>query len=283
MSESSSSSSETAVDCNVGIELSRSVSQYPATGPQTAWRMRVEVSEYHNVDPNIFMYLRRPAPHASGVPRDTFESMATPADMEDYPAGSPEDGQDLPFFRLAFVDIVVRNRDLLDPIWENLQADRDELVRTLTSLCTDMATDAVSRFGTFADDGADDDEDESEGSVEPPAEPVEPEDNYCFVEVTKSNDPEFPVGSLFVPTDMGSGPEWLRTWVLESVTPGVTMTLQTSLASNTATVMMDDETVYAGGISSSYKLVVTYEKALGDERTIELEGVLCEASSSDQP
>lgn len=148
MADVSSSSSSSSPDCRYGIELTKEISKYEVTGRPQAWRMRVYVSKYYGLNPNIFVYLRRPATSESGEYRDTFEAVASPVDLEEYPVAVPEPVPAPQFFRLSDIDLLARNITLLDETWEAIQNDRDELIRTLSKIC-ELKLDEVSAYGYF--------------------------------------------------------------------------------------------------------------------------------------
>lgn len=151
------SSSNNPQDCRFGIELTKELNTYNVVGRPQAWRMKITVTDYFNVDPNIFMFMRTGIDALTGEPQAAFQCVASPTDMEETPAGipaEPEEGSsDSPvlFFRLPEVDLISRNQAILEETWNLIVKDRDELIRTLEHMCvTDVA--AVDRGGRFAAD-----------------------------------------------------------------------------------------------------------------------------------
>lgn len=252
-----SSSSSTPADCRFGIELTCEVSVYNVTGRPQAWRMRITVTDYYNIDPNIFMYLRT-GPNAAGVLQDTFESVASPVDITEYPAGAPDTNQDPAFYRLAEIDILSRNRTLLDETWRLIKADRDELVRTMTNIC-ELEEDAVSRYGYFPEEPPTPPVPPVPPSSSSSDVPVCPDDQYDTLVVTESNDPDFPVGTEITEEGSQTGPPTcLRTWRVTGAVTGKILELQTTLAYHTFTAYIDTVEVDAGGIGDGYAAYVYF-------------------------
>lgn len=167
--------------CKYGIELTREMSITDSSS-QPVWRMKVSVSDSHNIDPNIFMYLR----HPDG--RQTFEAMASPVDIEEYPVGTPLSDSSPAFFRSANIDVLARNRAVLDDTWQLLVRDRNDLVNAYVNICV-LETDAISRYGEF------DDEDVEGFSVLTAK---------SFV-VVESTDSRFPTGTALLPAGQEDG------------------------------------------------------------------------------
>jgi len=269
--EMSSSSSSTPADCRFGLELTKELGVYDVPGRQQAWRLRVTVTDYYNVDPNIFVYLRS-GTDDEGNQEDTFEAVASPTDLEEYPSGAPRESDSPQFFRLAEVDLLSRSEILLEETWDGIVADRDELIRTLVGIC-ELQLSAVDRGGYFPPTPApaEEEDEEPEGSEEA----VEcPPDAYASLTVTESNDPEFPVGSDFAEVGVqGDVPLCRRTWRLTGVPSGEQMDLTTSLVDNTFTCDLDGSEVDSGNISDEYKTYIYYTRDGVDHYTLLIEGV----------
>lgn len=140
-------------DCRRGIELTRSVSRYEVSGRPQGWRMLIEVTESFNMPEEIFLYMVTGVDPDTNTPMAEFQSVASPADIDEYPAF---DSAELVtpgtfFFRLPVVDIVTRNKNLLEETWKLILSDRDELIQTLNHMCALSIVD-VSRGGQFEDD-----------------------------------------------------------------------------------------------------------------------------------
>jgi len=124
---------------NYGLELEREFYTNVVEGRTLAYRMVVRVTDYHNVDPNIFLYRRDPDAVVETEPSDTFVAVCTPVDLETYAVGAPVSDHD--HFRVAEVDLVSRNAEQLETAWDLMKIDRDELIRTLQALDEVTATE----------------------------------------------------------------------------------------------------------------------------------------------
>lgn len=141
----------------LGVELTRETSVYVVTGRPQGYRMRVYVSNYWNMDPNIFVLMRDAGLETGDEPVYVFSHVASPTDMEEYPAWA--DGADADMVRAAEIDLVFRSESLLNDTWTCLVSDQNELVRTLVRLCDAIITH-ISSAGVLG------------GSVPAPGTPV---------------------------------------------------------------------------------------------------------------
>jgi hypothetical protein len=268
-----SSSSSATPGCNYGIELTREVSVYEVTGRPQAWRMRITVTDYYNVDPNIFMFLRT-GPDANNDFVDTYEAVASPVDIEEYASGAPREGDDPAFYRLAEVDLLSRNRLLLDNAWNMIKADRDELIRTLTYIC-ETTPDEVSRYGTFSDTS--DVPQSSDASPDPGEAPESsscPPDYYSALTVTESDDPDFPVGTVLSEVVAVGILECSRTWEATGVVSGKVLSIETSASTHEFICSFDGAEVDSGGLSEEYGAIISLIKGPGEEYTISVVGTV---------
>lgn len=95
-------------------------------GDQSGYQLDVRVAEAVNITSAIFVYRR----YLGAVPRDEFTHVASPADIEDYPAVEPAD-EFHPFFRLSTVSLVARDVGVLNQNWLDLLRDVNALVDSL--------------------------------------------------------------------------------------------------------------------------------------------------------
>ena len=273
--EQSSSSSASPSNCMYGLELTQEVSRYEVTGRPQAWRMRITVTDWYNVDPNIFVYMRT-GPEVQGSYVDTFEAVASPVDLEEYPAQAPDEDQEPPFFRMAQIDLISRNMTLLDETWESIKADRDELIRTLANIC-ELETDEVSRYGDFGDEETVDTITPTVPTPGGSSEPDEcPADTYAALEITESDDPDFPVGTVLTESAPAEDvPTCQRTWSVDGVVNGKTLLLETSLVSHDYVCYYDGAEVATGGVGDDYNAYIFYDKPGGDggEHTLRIVGI----------
>lgn len=139
MSENSSSSAPYVIpwypeDCVFGIRLTVQMSSYEAGGRAQGYRMRLEVPEARGLDPNIFVFRVLLDAHDQ-TPYGRFDRVASPNDLEEYPAGVPQDWSDVECFRLAEVDLVFRSDVDRQAALDAIRSECDELILTLENLC----------------------------------------------------------------------------------------------------------------------------------------------------
>jgi hypothetical protein len=271
--EMSSSSSSVPADCCFGLELTRDISRYEVTGRPQAWRMRVRVTKYNNVDPNIFMFLRRGPDQSTGDFHDTFEAVASPVDLEERPAGEPRPDEDPPFFRLSDIDLLARSMELLEETWQSILQDRDELIRTLTTLC-ELDPAESNAYGCFPEESVEPVSPEPSPTPEPESSeaPTCPVDPVTHLEIIDSDDPDFPIGSIFL--ELGSiTPDCQRAWETTGIISGKVLALQTSLAIHTYVANFDGATAGAGDLADAYHGFIHYTKVAGEDHTLRIAGV----------
>jgi len=134
-------------DCRYGLELTRSTSLYNEVENAQAYRMQVEVTEWNGLDPNIFVYtVYTPDASTGQEAYAVFSRIASPNDLEELPAGAPTTETAGQEYRMAGADLLFRGVERLEEMWALIQEDRDELIRTLTYLCT-AEPDIISTYG----------------------------------------------------------------------------------------------------------------------------------------
>ena len=101
-------------------------------GRTQGYRMVVRATESHAMPVEIFVFQRKPGsgadPHVPYL--DEFTNIASPADLEEYPVGAPID-PNMPFFRLATVDLVFRSEEIAAEAWAGILSDTAGLVEAL--------------------------------------------------------------------------------------------------------------------------------------------------------
>jgi len=112
------------------IRLSRSVPVRYDRNALQGYRMVVTVTSAYWMSSSIFVFRRFSAGAGETEPRDEFTNVASPADMEEYPENAPnETGR--PFFRLSSADLVLRNLEDANEVWEYIQEEVAALVTGL--------------------------------------------------------------------------------------------------------------------------------------------------------
>jgi hypothetical protein len=102
-------------------------------GRTQGFRVKFKVLEAEGLDENIFVYQIKTAPGFTHTDY-FFQNIASPADLEEYPAGVPTDlnASDLqPFFRLDEADLVFRSAQAVDEAVEKLQQELTGLIESL--------------------------------------------------------------------------------------------------------------------------------------------------------
>ena len=112
------------------INLHREAQTVYVAGRTQGYRMKVTATEAEGLPNEIFVYQRFPLPDVNGNPVDGFVNIASPADLEEYLVGIIGDPT-MPFYRLDTVDMVFRNEEQLQKAWVGIQADVNELIRSL--------------------------------------------------------------------------------------------------------------------------------------------------------
>lgn len=110
-----------------------------------AYRMRVEVTgvEGPDLDEFIFIYKRNPPSAYTTLSCDSFETVAGPPQLADYPAGEPNADLGWPYYRLSYVELDVSSTAQADAIWKEIQAEVCVLVAAMSQLTELQAVEDV--------------------------------------------------------------------------------------------------------------------------------------------
>jgi hypothetical protein len=107
---------------------------------------KLEVLEAIGLPKEIFVFLRIPAPNLLDEPSDQFQSIASPSDIQQYPATAPYPDTNYPFFRLSEATFNFRSESIADDAWRCMQADFDALV-TATEESAELSVEEVVEYG----------------------------------------------------------------------------------------------------------------------------------------
>jgi len=103
-----------------------------------AYRLRIEAERESTSDPPmeeyVFMYRRDPVNPYTNTYVDTFFAVASPADMSEYPVGSPSPSSRFPFFRLNYVELDLRTLGEVEEVWNTIVHDVDNLLKGLDKM-----------------------------------------------------------------------------------------------------------------------------------------------------
>lgn len=118
-----------------------------------AMRVRVDVENAVDFDPNIFLYrqdLQTPYAPDDNV-NNTFLSICSPADIADYPIGGPDPEKAFPFFRISYVELDFRSTYMADTFWQTLVAEAGVLLHAFNKL-EELQETEVAQIGPFPED-----------------------------------------------------------------------------------------------------------------------------------
>jgi hypothetical protein len=135
---SSSSSSESLSSASIAVcqsgerwlELTPRFQNPYLGGSLNGFRVRVEVTDFCNMEPEIFRYFRDTA---SGETVDSFTGVCSWADMENWPADTPRDTDCPPTFRLDYFDVVVPTSLIAADTWEKVQEEVTVLIAAMNA------------------------------------------------------------------------------------------------------------------------------------------------------
>jgi hypothetical protein len=66
--------------------------------------------------------------------KGTFDGVCSPADLEDFPEDWPAQNARPPWFRLDYIDLIVRSRAIADAAYQAILFEMDRLVDTLNTM-----------------------------------------------------------------------------------------------------------------------------------------------------
>ena len=90
-----------------------------------AYALHVVVTEAVDMPKEVFVFQRK----TTGV--DTFVSIADPADLQEMPVGAPDLANEMPYFRVAKVDLIFRSVAEREDTEAGIKEDIDHLVRSV--------------------------------------------------------------------------------------------------------------------------------------------------------
>lgn len=133
----------------VSIKVQYSTSPISAIPRPQSYDLKVLVLEATDMPKEIFILQRGLAipntpPAAPSVPEDSFICIADPVDLEEYPAGAPSIGREMPYFRVADITLRFRSPVILDETLELIKADIANLVDSLKMAAVLTVVDEVT-------------------------------------------------------------------------------------------------------------------------------------------
>jgi len=130
-SSQSLSSSETL--CGVGdrwVKLLLQVDNDYLVNDVNGFRIRVEVIEYCNIEPEIFRYYRDTA---SGAIVDSFNGVCDWSDMENWPTTAPREVDCPQPLRKDYFDVVVDAAAIAADTWDKVKEEVNALVEAMNA------------------------------------------------------------------------------------------------------------------------------------------------------
>lgn len=102
-----------------------------------SFRLRVTVAEvYGDIPKELFVFRRHPLNPTTGETLDEFATVASVADLAEYPVGQPDPAAGLPFFRRDSFEVDVRSTADAESVWSAVQQEVAALVAALNRLDT---------------------------------------------------------------------------------------------------------------------------------------------------
>jgi hypothetical protein len=113
-----------------GFTVTHTTSHY-VYGRYDGVRVRVSVDEACNVTPKIFAYRMLPVDPNTGAAEGHFSHICSSVDLAEYPEDAPVPGASPQWFRLSYVDVILRSwaeaLDFIDVVYEDIRSLKDSL------------------------------------------------------------------------------------------------------------------------------------------------------------
>jgi len=113
---------------------------------KNGYRLRIEVSDYCNIEPEIFRYFRKVT---NGTPEDICTGVCSWADMVHWPINEPRDGDTPPTYRLSYMDAVFPTRLVAESVWAVFQEEVNALVAAANLDATIVTDTEATLSGTL--------------------------------------------------------------------------------------------------------------------------------------
>jgi hypothetical protein len=117
------------------ISLRRTLPAAPEDARQS-YRMRIEARGAVGMPAEVFVFqrgTRRLVGGAMSDAPDEFVSVADPVDLETYPVGSPDLRNEMPFYRVAELELEFRSLVDMEEVWTYIRQDVSGLVAALSA------------------------------------------------------------------------------------------------------------------------------------------------------
>lgn len=115
------------------IKIRWATSRY-IVGRDDAIRVRIEVVCADGMEEKLFAYRMLPKSPQTGSTRGFFSHICSPADFSDFPEDEPIATHVPPWFRLSYVDVLVRSETESEAFIEDVRSDIRRLIRSLQAI-----------------------------------------------------------------------------------------------------------------------------------------------------
>lgn len=99
-------------------------------------RLRVDADQAEDMPEKIFAYLTMPMRPGSGEQVGEFDHVCSPVDLEEYPEDEPIPGHEPGWFRLSYLDVLIRSPIELEAFLAQIIKDVRALKSTLDTMDT---------------------------------------------------------------------------------------------------------------------------------------------------
>lgn len=99
-------------------------------------RIRIEVVAAENMPADVFAFRMRPINPATGEAAGFFSHVCSPPDLAEYPAREPRPEESPQWFRLDYVDVLLRSMEEMEAFLVDTIVDLRRLKRTLDIMDT---------------------------------------------------------------------------------------------------------------------------------------------------
>ena len=128
------------------IKLTWQVSRYYAHSTDGI-RVRIEASDANLMPTKVFAYQMLPIGPAEAERAGMFDHVCSPSDLEEYPEDEPLTTMRPAWFRLDYVDVLLRSRTEVDGFIRDVSADVQSLKNVL-DIADEMTPEGELWIGT---------------------------------------------------------------------------------------------------------------------------------------
>jgi hypothetical protein len=118
------------------IKLTWAVSRYRFGDNVDGIRVRIEASDPVNMPDTVFAYLMAPPRPGQETGTGAFDHVCSPTDLEEYPEAEPQPNSRPAWFRLNYVDVILRSRAEVKAFIRDVADDVQQLKKTLDIMDT---------------------------------------------------------------------------------------------------------------------------------------------------